>query len=455
MRFLSIFTCVLAGVWADPALAQPLGEISEGDASAGGSLAISGDDAVGLAQRLYDQGRLDEAEAILRTLVDADPDKVDVMQVAFLAGLIAVQRKNYAEAEEIFRTILDHDPSLVRVRLELARVLFVQKKDGAASYHFHLALADGLPAPVEKKIRKYLSQIERRKKLRLSWSSSIVPSTNINAGSDVETVTGLVGLPITFQVSDDRRRQSGIGFSNSLSLSAFPKLSKHWRLRIRGSIKVTDYERTQFDDAFAAFEIGPSFRGKRYSASLLATATKRQFAGDDYSTSLGGRLVLSSPLSERSRFSVRVAYAYARHEISKEKDGPIYSLGATFQRALSQKTTAALSGQVARTEARDKSQKNTQIGLTASLRREMPRAITIQLSPQLFYRTYDGIDPLFPLEAKREDILSGISVMVTKRDWRIMRFAPVFSYSYLNNNSNNDFYSYERHAVDMGLTQNF
>ncbi len=419
------------------------------------SLSLSGKEAVALAQKLYDQGRLDDAERILRSLVDADPEKVDVVQIAFLAGLIAARRGQYGQAEEIFRTILDHDPGLVRIRLELAKVLFEQKKDSAASYHFRLALANDLPEPVRNKIRAFLAKIEARRVVSISWSSSIAPSTNINSGTELDSITGLLGSEIIFTPNEDRRAKSGIGFSNSISATALPKLGKNWRLEVRGSLRLLDYKQVAFDDASATFEIGPRFQDKKRRISILATTNKRQFGGKDYSKSLGARLILTTPLSRRNRVTLRGSYSYARYASISDRNGPIYTASASLQRALSKKSTLALSVQATRQEARAASQKNSQIGLSASYRRELPHGITIQLSPQFFYRRYDGIDPLFPTFKERLDTTSGISVYLTKRDWRFMSFAPVLSYSYLINDSNNEFYSYERHSADIGMTRKF
>src|SRR6476469_6311838 len=64
----------------------------------------------------------------------------------FVDGMTHYQTLDYRAAEAAFRRILDRDPSLLRVRLELARTLFMQKKDAEADYHFGLAAAKH-PAP--------------------------------------------------------------------------------------------------------------------------------------------------------------------------------------------------------------------------------------------------------------------------------------------------------------------
>ena len=58
------------------------------------------------------------------------------IQRQFLEGMNAYAARHYGAAEASFRRILDRNPSLLRVRLELARTLFMEKKDEQADYQF-------------------------------------------------------------------------------------------------------------------------------------------------------------------------------------------------------------------------------------------------------------------------------------------------------------------------------
>ena len=50
----------------------------------------------------------------------------------FVDGMTSYAARDYRRAEAMFRRILDRDPRLLRVRLELARTLFMEKKDEQA-----------------------------------------------------------------------------------------------------------------------------------------------------------------------------------------------------------------------------------------------------------------------------------------------------------------------------------
>ena len=47
----------------------------------------------------------------------------------FIEGMTSYAARDYPHAEASFRRILDRNPELLRVRLELARTVFMQKKD--------------------------------------------------------------------------------------------------------------------------------------------------------------------------------------------------------------------------------------------------------------------------------------------------------------------------------------
>jgi len=56
------------------------------------------------------------------------------LQHDFVDGMTSYSGRDYARAEAIFRHLLDRQPSLLRVRLELARTLYMERKDEQADY---------------------------------------------------------------------------------------------------------------------------------------------------------------------------------------------------------------------------------------------------------------------------------------------------------------------------------
>lgn len=406
--------------------------------------------ALALAERQFEAGEYDAASAILVRLKTQNDPSIDQTQVSFLLGMIAFKKENFTRAEDIFRDILNDRPDLVRVRLELARTLFFMERDQAAAYHFRLALADGLPPEAEANIRRFLNAIQQRKTWSVQANFSLAPDTNVSAGPKDRTVE-LFGLP--FELDDDAAEQSGIGFSSSLSAAYFPKLIGDLRLELRGGGSITDYENNTFDDVFLFAEAGPRFQKRGFSASILSTFSRRFFGGDGFSTSFGGKLSINKGLTSRTRMNIRFAGAHQEYDTVEARNGPVYSAGVTVAHALDTRSTVRAGATVTREQTRSPTLQNTQYGLTAAYQREMPWGITAEAGPQVYYRSFDEFDDIN--QTVRSDWTFGGSIFITKRDWRLYGFAPVFSYQFLRNESNTDRFDYTRHRFNVGLTRTF
>ncbi|MDE2789056.1 MAG: hypothetical protein OXI81_01350 [Paracoccaceae bacterium] len=99
-------------------------------------------------------------------------------------------------------------PDLVRVRLELARTLFLKGKDRLAKQHFEPVLASDPPAAVRANAQRFLDQIRARKRWTVNLGFALAPDTKIGAVSGGRTVNILIfGTELPFVL--DNRRTSG------------------------------------------------------------------------------------------------------------------------------------------------------------------------------------------------------------------------------------------------------
>lgn len=126
---------------------------------------LSAQDVLTIAGRLIDAGRYDDALVLLRRL---EADGTGGTERDFLDGMVALARMDFPQAEAMFRKILAGDPSLVRARLELARTLFLEKKDEEADYHFRLTIADHPPEAAIRNITRFREAIRARRAWRFN-----------------------------------------------------------------------------------------------------------------------------------------------------------------------------------------------------------------------------------------------------------------------------------------------
>ncbi|MEM8987258.1 MAG: porin family protein [Pseudomonadota bacterium] len=416
---------------------------------------MSGAEALVLAERLLLAGQLDKAAEILGALAGADPENVDMVQAAFLAAQILERRGDVERASRGYAAILAARPDLTRVRLELARTLFLLERDAAAAYHFRLVLADRPPQAVRDNIQRFLDQIRKRKLWTVEANLSLAPDSNVNAGPKDDTVE-LLGFPL--RLDENAREKSGLGVSTALSVSVAPRLSRRWRLETRMTGRLTDYGGSRFDDIFAALEAGPRYEGQRISASLLATGSKRWFGGDTFNTSYGGRLAVQTGFTSRIVGVLRLSLSDVSYDTEVFRDGPVYSISTDVIYALGKRSLIRLGFLVSREQADDKPYRNNQYRLFGGYRRELPAGFTVELSPEATYRPFEAPLPAFSssgLDLTRKDWSYGASVSVTKRDWSVYGFAPIVTYSFIRTESNIDFFSFDRHRGQVGLTRVF
>ena len=91
--------------------------------------------------------------------------------------------------------MLGQDPSLTRVRLELARALFLARDYDAARYHFEIALGGELPEATRQNIYAYLRSIYART-TRFTLSAFVGPDSNPAYATSAQTVE-IGGIPYT------------------------------------------------------------------------------------------------------------------------------------------------------------------------------------------------------------------------------------------------------------------
>ena len=128
------------------------------------------------ARALVDAGRFVEALNILGPLISANAVEANTVFLYGLAAAGAAQlpgmpddtRENLLnEAIGAFRTMLIEEPRLLRVRLELARAFYLKGEEELARRHFELVLAADPPEAVVANVRRFLAELQARRRWKL------------------------------------------------------------------------------------------------------------------------------------------------------------------------------------------------------------------------------------------------------------------------------------------------
>jgi hypothetical protein len=405
---------------------------------------LSVNEAIALAARLVVEGRTEQAMYVVRTVKQSVPDHT---QVLFLEGQIALQQGRYADAVEVFRQILTGDPALVRVRLELARALFLGGDFEAARYHFEQVLGGDLPEPVRQNVYRFLTQIDAETSW-LSLTLSIGPDSNPSFATTAESVD-ILGQK--FVLNPDARAREEVGLvALARARAAFGAENRAF---IRGDVEVREYPDSYADFIYAQTTLGRNF----VSGSTVWTAELGPLGSMYQGRALywGGvaQLTHASPLTPRvlsSQFVALKALTYG--EFSYLSGGQVWS-GADLRYSIDSISGFSMGLVLARNWAAESPYSYSALHWAVGYARELPRRFNT--SVRLTVSQYDYASPLPLFGEVREDKLLALDFNVIARDWTVRGFAPMLTVGLSWNDSTIELFEYQRQYLAVGITRNF
>jgi|GEM_PF-682374 len=399
-------------------------------------------------ERLIKAGRLDQAMA----LIDRLPDEgVYAFDKRFVAARIARLRGDHATAEKIYRRMLVADPNLHRVRLELAQSLFERGNFQAADYNFRLVLAAGISPQVRRTIQSYLARIRRDKWWTGSFQFAIVPDTNINTGPSSRNVT-IFGLP--FRLSEDTRKKSGIGIEVSASGDVRPRIGPNLRFALGGRLFAREYFSSRdLDDRSATLRAGPIYAHGRGEVGVFGLATRRWYANEPYSITLGGRAFGDYDLTSRVRVAGGVTYLDIDLDNGTRLDGKYYGIDARLSYTFDDRSVGRVFGGWAVNDRTDPGESYDYYRFGIGYSRELPLGLIAYVAPEIRFRNYHGQPSLF--QEDRDDIMYRVESRLILRQLIIRDFAPFVTLAYEVNDSSIDFFEYNRLRGSIGFTKRF
>jgi len=408
---------------------------------------LSAREVLAVAAAWIEAGRYDEAQALLDRLT---ADGVDDAELHFLDGKIALARKDYSRAERQFRSILAREPNLVRVRLELARTLFLIKSDEQADYHFRMAAAAHPPAAVLVNIARFRGAIRERRAWRINFTLAIAPDSNINAATSRETVD-ILGLP--FKLNRDARARSGTGMIVGGDASLRIGRNNPVALYLAAYGRVTNYSGSEFDDKYLGGEIGPEVRLGGGHLRAAGTVFHRWYGGRALNASLGGKLDFDRIYHGTTAIDASLALRHDDYIGRDDVDAWVIEATVSANRALSPSLVGFGYASVTRSAAHDPGYAYWGGRIGVGVLKEIFSGLRPQLAIEVGRQVNDAPMPLFG-RLRRDWSIKG-SASIYKRDWSIAGFAPSLRVSYTRNMSNISIYEERRLRAEFGITKAF
>ncbi|MBO9670100.1 MAG: DUF560 domain-containing protein [Sphingobium sp.] len=402
-----------------------------------------------IADQARKAGHDPDAEAIYKAL-SQDPVVTTRSEARFRLGMMYADQKRYTDAALAFRAILDEQPEAARVRLELARVLTAMGDEGGARAQLRQAQATGLPPDVALVVDRFQAALRSNKTFGGTFEAAVAPDSNINRATDAKTLDTVIA-PLT--LSEDARRQSGIGAHLAGQVYARLRLSPQVALVPRLSGDGTFYKNSEFNDLSGSALLGLEWQANAKDRVMpSAGVTWRTYGGHPYARTFSTDLRWTHVLGRRAQLDTSFSFGTTRYLKNALQDGQLYNLGLTLERALSARSGVAVSLNGNRQTARDRGYATASGGLTLIGWRDMGKT-TLFLNATARRLESDARIGLFKDRRKEWFLRAGAGA--TFRQIEIAGFSPVVRVAYERNFSTVGIYDYHRVNVDFGITRAF
>ena len=284
-----------------------------------------------LAAQMIEAGQPEGAEALASTLLQRDPNDA---QVLLLLATARIAQGNFAggleAARAAFRNAKDPETKLRAARMAAAAE-FQSERFFRAEYWLRQARQNARSQAAIRAVQGDFAGLKRANPWTISLSAAIAPNSNINNGSDQETII-IWGIP--FRLNADARPLSGMEYSGGINIAR--KISESPTHQTQ--LGVNTFYRT-FTMSADAQSKAPDVQGSDYAygvaelfwrrnwthkqangpASLTATFGKNWYGGEAYTRY--GRLQLGQEFRTADNASVLASLSVQR--MINDRDGGI------------------------------------------------------------------------------------------------------------------------------------
>jgi tetratricopeptide (TPR) repeat protein len=400
-----------------------------------------------LADQLFAKGDFAGAEDILIAL-QQDPDPKLRAEARFRLAALREQRGDVDGAIAALRDLLAEQPNAQRARLDLSRLLAAQGKSAEARRELQQAQESGLPPDVARTVSRFSNLLSATKRRGGSIELTAGPDSNVNRSTSAQFIDTVIA---PFELDPDARKQSGLGITASLEGYSRDDIGKTTFLTRGGARGDFFPGKGRFSDVQAYLGSGPEFDTKIGRIRPAATVERRWFGGDPYSFGAGGALSLIGKATARSQIEVDLSVVRQWVADNDVLDGTRYAAVLTYDRALTEDTTARFNLRGAILDAAAKSESLHQGAAEAILAHDLGFA---NIFGNLAYtKTHgQGVLALFG-ETRDDDRIDVGAGLVARRAFH--GFAPVVRVTYARSWSNIALYDYSRARLDLGVTRGF
>lgn len=391
------------------------------------------------------------------TLPERDP-----LLLHYARGVLARVAGDHTKAVSELNEVLALKPDFLLARLELARTLFEDQRDGESEQLFD-AIAASLDDADERNagVRATVAVFQQALRNRRSWEGtfSLGPqwSDNVNRTSASRICLFHVGNDCLV----DRQTPEPItaaGLDYDAALNRRQPLSGHHGVYLRSLLYGQSHrDAAAYNEASFATQAGYSYRSARHSVALAPSFDYYAWGNRTLYAAWGAHAEWSWTHSRSGMLKVELDWKDLRYRnavLADNYDGASKALYATYFRALDSRWT--LFGGL------DISEVGAPLAINAYLQRgarlgaslQWPAGINTTLMGSARQRRHGAYSAL--LEQRREDNEQYFTLIVRATRWALGGFTPVLTLRRNVVRSNVDWlYSYDKHTASLKLERAF
>ncbi|WKS99747.1 surface lipoprotein assembly modifier [Gallibacterium salpingitidis] len=383
-----------------------------------------------------------------------DAEKNTILEL-FAESVLAKAQQDYTTAIRLLREILAQNPALNPVRIELAKVLFLDQQNNEAEMQFKQAKSDHIPPQVEQLINLYLNAIQQRN----SWYSYIntyyVQTKNVNNTASSRNIenTGFIK-------NDDMLPQSAHGIAFNLTIGKDSNLSQSHYLALVNNFSGKYYwDKHDYTDIQNRLSVGYKRKSAAQQFAILPFYEWRWLANKRYQQNSGLSLEWSKWLNNNLQLSANWEYSRNRYPTNQNLNGYNQLFSTTLLWLPNSTQLFYLGTDFQLEKTRVKQYSNRTHSVRTGWKQEWRAGISTQLNLSFSQRKFQDkavLGGILPLNKVRQDKIYNASLTLWKRDWHYWDITPKLRLTWKKQASNiSTMYSYSDKNINLLFEKSF
>lgn len=380
---------------------------------------------------------LDKNAAIIAALLpryqrqaDADP-----ILIAYASAVVHEKSGQLKAAIAIYRQILADYPDLTPIRFELAKVLFDDQQNTAATEQFNKVKSAHPPDFVVELADAFLAALRQRGRSDVDFSLNYLNDPNVNNANDEPYITDT-----PFMKSERMRPESAQGLGYRLNLKKDVNVHANHYLQLANELSGKHYwTNTEYNDLINRSTLGYVYQDDKNTLALLPFYEVRRYGNQRHKESAGVRGEFSHWFSSNHQLSVAGEYANNHYRDYPDLEGDSHLLSLTHIWLINPRRFMIFGLDASRDNAKACHHTYHYQALRLGVGQEWQWGISTRLNASIAKRTYQSdaiIGNIIPLDITRSDDEYALSLSLWKRDWHLWGITLKLSYQYKQVDSN-------------------